>query len=1128
MSRSRSRVRSRTLLPVLLILGGLLASPTAWALQERTYFVPIPEDDLLASLRAIGRDRAQSPLIGVTSLTVATSGTIIRWAQQESNYDAAEYDANTNPLGTQVWGDRNAANGCPPTRTTPTPVPCTDADDFLRAGEVVFLRTRVPVSGSASPSGACTLFPDVSALSRTGDEFCYDGGDRIDSTFPLAISRAAWADNVGTLLAGAVEVPSTLDEASGAGAVEAPVGPNTPDSQRMFEYSALYIMAGETGATVTVNRPGESNPTFTLAPGEGRTIQYQSSGTNQLPVVNINSGTAQVHLITGQPTSNYETRWFYLPPVDQWSNAYIAPVGTPTNTNTGEANTQCTRLFVYNPRDNTAPSVAYSDGAGGSSTIASIPAGQALSSPQVPAGSAARITTGATGGKFYALSVTDCRGGEIYDWGYPLFAEDKLTTQFLVGWAPGCTGSTCAPVNSIPQGTRSPLWITPASGTDVNIYVDYDGKGARCLPGGGVVGRVGTLTLDAGQTAVLTNDPPGDPNTGAQGNYALTGARIFTCDGTEFAVAWGQDPRRSGSGDSQGLDLGTAAAPLGSALVCTISADKTEVLIGGDSTVTYTFSAFNEGEVPLEGISFDNDFTSGLVYLPNPPPCPSPDPALKSNGFNVGDDNDNGLLDVVEVWEFSCTVTLDTAAASDPYPPLINAAVANSTNPTLESLACEWEVNVKDIPLDFGDTPASYGDPNHLILANPQVHLGTEPPDRDPGLQASVGADGDDNDTNAPPFVGGDDEDGVTFQALVGGAIQATVQVTANGPATLCAWLDENLNDNFDSAEARDASGNVACQPVDQNTPTVILTWNFPPLTGTSPVQTYARFRLASVDDQGQPVLGIADGGSNNVDDGEIEDYALSILPTRAAIGAFRVDVVPAEGLDLTDPETGEPLIDPDTGEPLEAPPAGAAQVHWETLSEQGTLGFYLERWIPGTGQTGGQWVRLNGDLLPGLIDAPLGGEYRYTDLDVAVGEAHRYRLIELEAWGTQLTHGPYDVVVGGGAVGGTAATMVRSYDRDAAGDDESGDEDVQTRWGAAKQLAPGLQARAREARRDEAEESLRLDGVPRLRVERIRERLQDRRRQRDADADGRRRLERPWRAGDQERRIERRGEVRQ
>ena len=91
----------------------------------------------------------------------------------------------------------------------------------------------------------------------------------------------------------------------------------------------------------------------------------------------------------------------------------------------------------------------------------------------------------------------------------------------------------------------------------------------------------------------------------------------------------------------------------------------------------------------------------------------------------------------------------------------------------------------------------------------------------------------------------------------------------------------------------------------------------------------------------------------------------------------------------------------------------GKGVVEWETASEVGTLGFFVER----RDSAGGEFVRLNEKMIFGLgLSAPQGGRYRFEDAGVAVGEKHVYRLIEIEADGTERRYGPYRIVVGDAA----------------------------------------------------------------------------------------------------------------
>ena len=86
----------------------------------------------------------------------------------------------------------------------------------------------------------------------------------------------------------------------------------------------------------------------------------------------------------------------------------------------------------------------------------------------------------------------------------------------------------------------------------------------------------------------------------------------------------------------------------------------------------------------------------------------------------------------------------------------------------------------------------------------------------------------------------------------------------------------------------------------------------------------------------------------------------------------------------------------------------GAVAVEWETASEAGTLGFYLERFDAGTDS----WVRVGEAQVPGLHVAQ-GGSYRVLDPAVSPREKGlRYRLVEVRTNGERQTRGPFDVAV--------------------------------------------------------------------------------------------------------------------
>lgn len=88
---------------------------------------------------------------------------------------------------------------------------------------------------------------------------------------------------------------------------------------------------------------------------------------------------------------------------------------------------------------------------------------------------------------------------------------------------------------------------------------------------------------------------------------------------------------------------------------------------------------------------------------------------------------------------------------------------------------------------------------------------------------------------------------------------------------------------------------------------------------------------------------------------------------------------------------------------------SGAVAVEWNTASEAGTVGFYLERFD----RTTKRFVRVSKDLLPALAHSPQGGTYRFVDPTASLRDAmSRYRLIEVRADGQRRRLGPFEVKV--------------------------------------------------------------------------------------------------------------------
>ncbi len=322
-------------------------------------------------------------------------------------------------------------------------------------------------------------------------------------------------------------------------------------------------------------------------------------------------------------------------------------------------------------------------------------------------------------------------------------------------------------------------------------------------------------------------------------------------------------------------------------------------------------------------------------------------------------------------------------------------------------------------PLDFSDAPASYGAPQHRIDTALQLG-GTVTVDAEvDALVSSSGAAGDDTDNR-------DDEDSVTsnFPILPAGATSfsysVTVQNNTGNDAFLAGYVDWNADGDFNDAGERSATATVATG----TNASVTLNWSG--ISGAVTGYSYARFRLGDVAAEVEsPILGAGKG--------EVEDYQVSISPTAVSIGDVsltpyrvsdwmqRIGINTMDNTDLWNllkqwsPDLAQQLgrsaqradllaalrrwLDPDAD-------GQVAVMRWRTLEERGTIGFYVER----QDSASRAWMTIHGDMLPGLITAPLGGEYILADPSARPGQRYQYRLVEREASGNLRYYGPYTV----------------------------------------------------------------------------------------------------------------------
>ncbi len=193
----------------------------------------------------------------------------------------------------------------------------------------------------------------------------------------------------------------------------------------------------------------------------------------------------------------------------------------------------------------------------------------------------------------------------------------------------------------------------------------------------------------------------------------------------------------------------------------------------------------------------------------------------------------------------------------------------------------------QDTSIDFGDAP----DPTYqtLLASNGARHIlgGTlflgQCVDAEADGLPSAAADGDDLDAG-PVFgtcaVAGDDEDGVTFTSDLRTGFTAGVDVVASEPCTLSAWIDFNGDGDWGDPDDDLFPGGTALLAGTNS-----LTFNVP--AGATPGASFARFRCTTDG---------AVGFTGEASDGEVEDYAVTIIVPTPAVGATKDDALLVDG----------------------------------------------------------------------------------------------------------------------------------------------------------------------------------------------------------------------------------------
>ena len=96
----------------------------------QTFYIPLPESQIMHDTFEKINTNADGNIISTTSVAIGVNGTVVWYDHHEDGFESDP----TNPTqsSTQIWGDKDASNGCAPGVS-----PCTDAADYLYGGDVV-------------------------------------------------------------------------------------------------------------------------------------------------------------------------------------------------------------------------------------------------------------------------------------------------------------------------------------------------------------------------------------------------------------------------------------------------------------------------------------------------------------------------------------------------------------------------------------------------------------------------------------------------------------------------------------------------------------------------------------------------------------------------------------------------------------------------------------------------------------------------------------------------------------------------------------------------------------------------------------------------------------------------------
>jgi uncharacterized repeat protein (TIGR01451 family) len=539
------------------LVGSLVALEQVRAqIDAFTYFIPFPADRLDNLFDIANNDNNFIDDNIVTTISIAN-----RRDNVIVYYDHWEDGLEVNltsptQASTQIWGDNDPANGIPPGF----------GSDLLDAGDIITLRSTVE-------------------LPRDPGQLFFDGGDKLTAEGgSLAVSLAVWPESAGTLYAGAWALVSNSNWGT---EYVVPVGVDLAGQRAGFGVAGVNIQAVEENTAVDLDLDADGSFETTVVLNQGEQFTDITGQANTGARIQA-SAPVQVHLFTGNPNPgiNYEARAYTLVSREFWSEEYLVP-------RSSDGDHWLHNLDPDNELVVTAQTLAFT-------TPITIPAGSTVRFPAPPAGllpaTGVRFTSN-DGRPFLGLTALDADSAQ--DWGYEMLPFQLLTPQVLVGWAPGNNRTPPSPAPGIPtsSGFESRVYVTAATATTINVDYDIDG------------------TIDATfPITPLTEVDIVDPS-----DFDMTGAFLFSDDGTPFVAVWGQDENAPPAQPS--IDVGTSLIPLATVSVkktveLIVDADGSGTITWGD-TVRFEIFTVNNSNFPLDPVFLTDTLSESVDYLPN-------------------------------------------------------------------------------------------------------------------------------------------------------------------------------------------------------------------------------------------------------------------------------------------------------------------------------------------------------------------------------------------------------------------------------------------------------------------------------------------------------------------------------